>query len=70
MQNPIKQISESTKFKKVNMYEIRCYTNETGFSRGLGRKLRTYNKACKIVRRLKKSGIDAFKNKFEIIIVS
>ena len=64
----LKQL-EGKRIKKVNMYEIRCYPSENGLSKGLGRKLRTYKKACALVKRLKKSGVDAFKSKFEIIIL-
>lgn len=66
----LSQLKEIKKIKKVNMYEIRCYPSKNEFSRGLGRKLRTYRKACDLVKRLKKSGIDAFKEKYEIIILS
>lgn len=52
--------------KKVNRYQIRHYPTPTGYSVPVGRKLVTWRQACKIVKRLKKSGLEAFSEKFEI----
>lgn len=51
--------------KMKTMYEIRSYTG-TEYSRVLGRKLRTPTSATKLVNRLRKGGVDAFKVKCKI----
>jgi hypothetical protein len=43
------------------LYEIRRFDTPTAYSHGLGRKLRTYRSACRIVRALKARGHEAFK---------
>ena len=47
--------------KTINLYEVRVFPHGSGFSRNLSRKSRIlpYRTAQTIVRRLKKSGVDA-----------
>ena len=52
--------------KKVTRYEIRYYPPFPAFSKTVGFKGRLveYHSACRIVKRLRKSGIDAFKDRW------
>lgn len=60
---------KKSKFVKANRYEIRMYPEDKfSLSKPLGRKLYTYQRACKLVKRLKRMGIDAFKAKWTINI--
>jgi hypothetical protein len=54
--------------KKLNRYQVRHYPTPSAFSEIVGRfgTLHEYRHALAIVRRLKKSGVDAFAEKFEI----
>ncbi|MBX9638064.1 MAG: hypothetical protein K2Q45_11010 [Nitrosomonas sp.] len=56
--------------KKVTRYEIRYWPSITAFSKGVGFKGRLveYRLACRLIGRLKKSGIDAFKSPLMIHI--
>ena len=45
--------------KTITLYNIRAFNNNE-HSRSLGRRLRTRKNATKLVKRLKKSGFDAF----------
>lgn len=56
--------------KKVNRYEIRYYSNERAYSNYVGfkAKLLKFRDAVKVVKRLKKSGVDAFYAKTEILV--
>jgi hypothetical protein len=53
--------------KTVTMYEIRSYTNNE-YSKSLSSKLRSPVAATKLVKRLKKMGISAFKAPIKIAI--
>ena len=44
------------------------WSDNSGYSKPLGRKLYTYQRASKLVKRLKKMGIDAFHAKWVIKI--
>ena len=53
--------------KKVNRYQVRYYPTPTSYSQYVGKgKLHKYRTALKIVKRLKKAGIDAFADKWII----
>lgn len=52
--------------KKTNLYEIRYWPSATALSRSYGRRLVSYRRACRIVRRLKGRGLDAFHEKLTI----
>lgn len=56
--------------RKVTRYEIRYWPSITAFSKGVGFKGRLveYRQACGIVKRLRNSGIDAFKEPMNIRI--
>ena len=56
--------------KKVNRYAIRYYPNESAYSNYVGfkAKLLKFKDAVKVVKRLKKSGVDAFYSKIEISV--
>ena len=54
------------RIKKVTMYEIRCWTNDSFLSKSLSNKLKNRKRATALVKRLKKSGIDAFAEKMII----
>ena len=54
------------KIKKVAMYEIRCWSNDSLFSKSLSNKLKNRKRATALVKRLKKSGINAFAEKIVI----
>lgn len=56
--------------KKVTMYEIRVWPTPTGYSKSLGRKLRTPTSATKLLKRLKKRGMDVFKVKTVITVAA
>ena len=53
------------KMKTVTMYQIRSYTNNE-YSRSLSSKLRSSAAATKLVKRLKKMGVSAFKAPIKI----
>lgn len=52
--------SKTKGLKLVKRYEVRFYPFVQAFSRGAGRKLYERTRALRIVRRLKRSGVDAF----------
>lgn len=56
------------KIKLVNMYDIRYYPDDFSFSKPVGykRRLRRYSEAVRIVRRLKKSNVNAFYDKLSV----
>ena len=53
--------------KTISMYQVRFYTGNQ-YSKPVGTKsvLKNYGQARKIVKRLKKSGIEAFASKLKI----
>ena len=53
------------KMKTVTMYQIRSYTNNE-YSKPLSSKLRSSAAATKLVKRLKKMGVSAFKSPIKI----
>lgn len=57
------QRENEMKIKKVVMYEIRCWVDGQIFSKRLSNKLKNRKRATALVKRLKKSGIDAFAEK-------
>lgn len=54
------------KMKNKSVYEIRCWTNDSAYSKLMSNKLRERSKAIKLVKRLKRMGIDAFSSKLII----
>jgi hypothetical protein len=54
------------KMKKSFRYEIRYWPGDNEYSKMIGSKLLEFKRAVKIVRRLKKSGVDAFYAKLSI----
>ena len=52
-------MSDNRKMK--TMYEVRHFPTPNSYSKGLGRKFRTYRSACRIVRALKARGLEVFK---------
>lgn len=52
----------------MKRYEIRYWPDDISYSKQIGRSLVEFKKAVKIVRRLKKSGLDAFYSKLSITI--
>lgn len=56
--------------KKVTMYEIRVWPTANRYSKTLGRKLRTSKAATKLLKRLKKHGMDVFKVKTVITVAA
>lgn len=56
--------------KKVTMYEIRIWPTPTRFSKPLGRKLRTAERAKKVLKRLKARGLDVFKVSVKITVAA
>ena len=60
--------TEQNEMKTVNRYEVRYYPTPTAYSKYVGfkAKLLPYRDAVKVVRKLKKMGIDAFYSKMEI----
>lgn len=47
--------------KMKTLYEIRWFPTPTAYSKPVGRKLKDYRHACRIVRFLKSRGVEAFK---------
>ncbi len=56
--------------KKVTMYEIRVWPTANSYSKLLGKKLRTLKSATKLLKRLKKRGMDVFKVKTVITVAA
>ena len=57
------------KTKLKNMYEIRCHTSDSIYSKLMSYKLREYKAAVKLVKKLKSMGHDAFHTKIVIRII-
>lgn len=56
--------------KKATMYEIRVWPTANSYSKALGKKLRTPKAATKLLKGLKKRGIDVFKVKTVITVAA
>jgi hypothetical protein len=56
--------------KKATMYEIRVWPTANSYSKLLGKKLRTPKSATKLLKRLKKRGMDVFKVKTVITVAA
>jgi hypothetical protein len=56
--------------KKATMYEIRVWPTANSYSKLLGKKLRTSKSATKLLKRLKKRGMDVFKVKTVITVAA
>ena len=54
------------KTKLKTMYQIRCYTDGSIYSKSMSNKLREREAATRLVKRLKKMGHQAFAEKFVI----
>lgn len=60
------------KLKTVKRYSVRYYPTKTGYSKVVGFKHKLIERkiACAIVKRLKKSGIEAFAEPMEIKVAA